>query len=281
MRRPDFRRPGQALRLGVASDGLALVKTSRLFGGAPLAIAEHRCDLFAPDALAPALRALLADVSPAGWPLSVVLADELVRLWQVAPPPGATRLGDLEAAATLRFQHLFGASPLEWRISADWDAARPFLAAAAPVALLEGLAAVARAHRFHLVEVGPQFVAAMNAWRRERRPGAWFGQVAGGVLSLAAYEGRTLAAVRSAPVPPGADRDWLEAHVAREALRVGIQRPERLQLCGAAPAHWASSPGRLKFACSLLERTGDDGWSDLARLARTGVATPGADGDRA
>ena len=134
MRRPDFRRPGQALRLGVASDGLALVKTSRLFGGAPLAIAEHRCDLFAPDALASALRALFADVSPAGWPLGVVLADELVRLWQVAPPPGATRLGDLEAAATLRFQHLFGASPLEWRISADWDAARPFLAAAAPVA---------------------------------------------------------------------------------------------------------------------------------------------------
>lgn len=277
----DRRRPGQALRLGVASDGLALVKTSRLFGGAPLAIAERRVDLFAPDALAPGLRALFADVVPQGWPVSVVLADDLVRLWQVAPPPGATRLGDLEAAATLRFQHLFGASASDWRISADWDAAHPFLAAAAPVALLDGLTAAAREHRFHLVEVAPQFVAAMNAWRRERRPGAWFGQVAGGVLSLAAFEGRALAAVRSAPVPPGADRDWLEAHVAREALRVGIARPERLQLCGAAPARWASSPGRLKFACSLLERGEDDGWSDLARLARTGVPAPGAAGEAA
>ena len=93
----------------------------------------------------------------------------------------------------------------------------------------------------------------------------------GGVLSLAAYEGRTLVAVRSIPVPPGADRDWLEAHVAREALRVGVSRPERVQLCGACPASWASSPGRLKFACSLLEQNTGDGWSDLARLAHTGA----------
>jgi hypothetical protein len=275
MRKLMQRRPGQALRLGVAADGLALVKTSRLFGGAPLVLAERPLDLFAPDALACGLRALFADaapnVGPRGWPLTVVLSDELVRLWQVAPPAGATRMGDLQAAATLRFQHLFGAAAAEWRISADWDARAPFLAAAAPNALLAGLNEAAREHGVHLVEVSPQFVAALNAWRRERRSGAWFGLVHGGVLSLAAYEGRQLAAVRSAPVPPAADRDWLEAHVAREALRVGIGRPERLQLCGAAPGDWASSLGRLKFACSLLEQNSGDGWSDLARLARTGA----------
>ncbi|WP_071363579.1 hypothetical protein [Massilia timonae] len=269
MRRLNFPPIGQALRLGVAAGGLALVKTSRLFGGAPLALSEQPLDLFAPDALARGLPMLFADLPVKGWPVSVVLADELVRLWQVPPPPGATRMGDLEAAAALRFQHLFGASGADWKISADWDAVDPFLAAAAPVALLDALAAAAREHGFHLVEVSPQFVAAMNAWRRERRPGAWFGLVHGGVLSLAAYEGRKLAAVRSAPIPAGADRDWLESHIAREALRVGIARPERLQLSGAAPAAWASSPGRLKFACSLLEQLDD--WSELARLARTGV----------
>jgi len=266
---PSLPRLGQVLRIGVAANGLALVKASRLFGGAPLALSEQPLDLFAPDALGPGLRMLLADLPVRGWPVSVVLADELVRLWQVAPPPGATRMGDLEAAAALRFQHLFGASSAEWKISADWDATDPFLAAAAPTALLDALAAAAHEHGFHLVEVSPQFVAAMNAWRRERRSGAWFGLVHGGVLSLAAYEGRQLAAVRSAPIPPDADRQWLDAHLAREALRVGIARPERLQLAGAAPAAWASSPGRLKFACSLLEQVDD--WSELARLARTGV----------
>ena len=266
------RRPGLALRLGVAADGLALVRTDRLFGGAPVLLAEHALDLFKPDALAPGLRALFAGHAPAGWPVTVVLADELARLWQVAPPAGATRLGDLEAAATLRFQHLFGAAAGDWRISADWDAADPFLAAAVPGALLDALLLGAREHRFHLVEACPQFVASLNGWRRARRPGAWFGQVAGGVLSLAAYDGRKLAAVRTAPIPAGADRAWLEAHVAREALRVGIERPERLQLCGAAPSAWASSPGRLKFACTLLGQDAGDGWSELARLASTGVA---------
>ncbi|MEW7850586.1 hypothetical protein AB2N08_18005 [Massilia aurea] len=273
MLRRTIRRFGQTLRLGVASDGLALVRVNRLFGGAPVLLAEQRLDLFAPDALALGLRALFADHAPAGWTVSVVLADELIRLWQVTPPQGATRMGDLEGAATLRFQHLFGAAPAEWVIRADWDAARPFLASAAPLNLLDGLMLAADAHRFHLVELKPQFVASLNRWRQARRPGAWFGQVHGGVLSLAAYDGATLAAVRSSPIPAGADRDWLEAHVAREALRVGVGRPERLQLCGAAPAAWGSSPGRLKFACSLFEDNAGDGWSDLARLARTGAAT--------
>ena len=267
-----LKRFGQAYRIGLGLKGLALVSTRRLFGDAPLTLAEQPCDLHEPDALAQGLRGLFAEFAPAGRPVSVVLADELVRLWQVAPPPGATRPADLEAACALRFQHLFGASALEWRISADWDAVHPFLACAAPAGLLAQLEQGAREHRFHLVEVVPQFVAAMNAWRRERRPGAWFGLVHAGVLTVAAYEGRSLAAVRTAPIPPGADREWLEAHVAREALRVGVGRPERLQLCGAAPKDWASSIGRLKFACTVFE-SGDDGaWSDLARLARTGSA---------
>lgn len=267
------RRPGQSLRVGVAAGGVALVKASRLFGGAPVAVAERHGDLAAPEGVVHALRGLFSDdVKPAGWPVTVVLADELVRLWQVTPPPGASRQGDLEAACALRFQHLFGGALLDWRVSADWNAVQPFLAAAMPASLLQQLETAAGELRFHLVEVVPQFVAAMNEWRRQRRPGAWFGLVQGGVLSLAAYDGRTLAAVRTAVIPPGADLGWLEAHVAREALRVGVGRPERLQLCGAAPSGWAGSAGHLKFACTLFESDEEQGWSDLARLARTGSA---------
>ncbi|KFI05604.1 hypothetical protein [Massilia sp. BSC265] len=268
-----MRRPfGQSLRLGIAADGLALLRVRGWPRAGVEVLAQPAVEAGAPDALAAGLRALLAEIDPRGWPVGVVLADELVRLWQVPPPQGATRLGDLQAAAALRHQHLFGAPPVEWRISADWDAARPFLAAAAPEALLALLESLAREHRFHLVEVAPQFVAAMNAWRRQRRPGAWFGLVHGGVLSIAAYEGSVLAAVRTAVIPQGADRDWLEAHVAREALRVGVGRPERIQLCGAAPGGWASSAGRLKFACTLLEDDSAD-WSPHVRLARTGVGS--------
>ena len=264
------RLPGQSLRLGLGHDSLALVRVGRVFGRGATVLAEARlADAHDSASLRQGLRALLAEVRVTGWPLSVVLADELVRMWQVAPPPNAARPADLEAAASMRYQALFGAPPGGWKIAADWQATRPFLAAALPLALIGVLEEAAREARCHLVEIVPQFVAAMNAWRRQHRPGAWFGLVHGQVLTLAAYDGRALAALRTAVVPPGADREWLESHVAREALRVGVGRPERVQVCGPAPRSWASHEGRLKFGCTLLDDE-SSGQPAAVRLARTG-----------
>lgn len=261
---------GYALRVGVAPDALALVRTSIWPHERALLLDEVRVDAEGPDALAAALAALLGRHPTRGWPLTLVLADELVRLWQVTPPAGSTRLADLQGAAALRFQALFGAGAAGWQIQADWSATQPFLAAALPQALLDALVGAARARPCHLIEIVPQFVAALNQYRKQRRPGAWFGLVHGGVLSVAAFDGKLLSAVRTAPIPSGADRDWLEGHVAREALRVGLGRPERLQICGPAPAGWASSLGRLKFACTVFEDETDAIWPDVARLALTG-----------
>jgi hypothetical protein len=269
--------PGQSLRLGIGHDSLALVRTSRVFARGATVLAEARCaDANDPQALGAALRTLLAEAGVAGWPVSVVLADELARMWQVAPPPGAAQPADLEAAAAMRFQALFGAPHAGWKIAADWQATRPFLAAALPASLLDVLEQAAREARCHLVEIVPQFVVAMNHWRKRHRPGAWFGLMHGQVLTLAAYDGALLAALRTAVVPPGADRDWLESHVAREALRVGVGRPERLQVCGPAPRSWASHEGRLKFGCTLLEDEDEEAVdhprSAAVRLACTGSA---------
>ena len=263
---------GYGLRLGVAPDGLALVRTG-FWPHERAQLLDHvRFEENGFDPIAREADALLAAHRNAGWLLRVVLSDELVRLWQVAPPVGAARMADLEAACALRYHALFGASPAGWQISADWNARRPFLAAAMPQALLGRLTQAAADQGFRLVEVAPQFVAALNQFRALRRPGAWFGLVHGGVLSVAAFDGKQLAAVRTAPIPEGADRDWLEGHVAREALRVGLGRPERLQVSGPAPQGWASSAGRLKFACTLFEDELDPLWPDSARLAMTGRA---------
>lgn len=263
---------GRALRIGIAPDGLALARTSLLPHERALLLGKVNAGGSDPAAIGVALAMLLGEHPVAGWPVTVVLSDDLVRLWQVTPPPGATRVADLEGAAALRFQALFGGSTAGWKISADWDATHPFLAAALPEALLAQLTQAAASQRFHLVEVVPQFVAALNQYRKQIRTGAWFGVVHGGVLSVAAFDGKQLAAVRTAPIPAGADRDWLEGHVAREALRVGLGRPERLQICGPAPRGWASSAGRLKFACTLFQDETDPLWPDSARLALTGRA---------
>ena len=134
---------GQALRIGVSAQAVSLLRTSRWRMGRatpPVTVlAEHA---FAPsadhlfDAIAQALRALLGEFELAGWPVSFVVADDLVRLWQITPPAGATRMADLEAAAGLRFHALYGDSPSAWQISADWDVQKPFFAAAMPRALL-------------------------------------------------------------------------------------------------------------------------------------------------
>jgi hypothetical protein len=262
---------GHALRVGVAPGALALLRTSIWPHERTLLLGDVRFDAAGgPAAMGNALTQLLGEQRTRGWPLTLVLADELVRLWQVTPPHNGARLADLHGAAALRFQALFGASAAEWQIQADWSATRPFLAAALPRPLLGSLLAAARARRCRVVEIVPQFVAALNQSRSERRPGAWFGLVHGGVLSIAAFEGKLLAAVRTAPIPPGADRDWLEGHVAREALRVGLGRPERLQIRGPAPKSWASSAGRLKFACTLLDDKLEPLWPDVARLALSG-----------
>jgi hypothetical protein len=264
------RLPGQALRLGVDHDSLALVRTGAWFGKGHAVVAELRLDgAHDAHALAAGLRTLLGQAQVAGWPVRVVLADELARMWQVAPPPQAASPADLEAAAVMRYASLFGSPPAGWTIAADWHATQPFLAAALPAALLGTLAQCAREARCTLVEVVPQFVAALNGWRRLRRPGAWFGLVHGQVLSLAAYDGAQLAALRTAVVPPGGGRDWLVSHVAREALRLGTARPQQLQVCGSAPRSWASDGEGLELACSLL---GDDApaASSAVRLACTG-----------
>jgi hypothetical protein len=253
------RRFGQALRLGVGHDGMALVQTSR-WGAHATLLSEH-AGAFDSAALA----ALLGE--HAGWPLTIVLADELVRLWQVTPPQHSTRLADLEAAAALRFQHLYGEPAASWRLSAGWNPDRPFLAAAMPRALLGALEQGAAS--LPLVEIVPQFIAAFNRWSAAINPGAWFGVVHDRVLTLGACDGGAIVAVRAAALPDGADAGWLDGHVAREALRLNLPAPSRLQLWGSVPAAWIGSGA---IACSRLGAGEQPGWTAAARLAASGSA---------
>lgn len=267
------KRFGQALRIGVAQHGLALVKTSR-WQGAPLeVIGEHRFDGAAVpgfEAIGAALRQLLADARCAGWPATVVLADDLARVWQVTPPQDSSRLADLEAAAALRFQSLYGEPASNWQLSAGWDAGKPFLAAAMPRHLLSLLQHAASEQQLALVEIVPQFIAGWNRWCGALKPGAWYGLVHDNVLTLGALDGAAVRAVRACALPDGASLEWLGQHVAREALRLNLPAPERLQLSGAAPAAWNNSSG-AGFACSLLAPGHGATLSGAARLAATGA----------
>ncbi|MET0267778.1 MAG: hypothetical protein ABW202_19460 [Duganella sp.] len=275
---------GQSLRIGIAPHAVSLLRVSRWRGEAVTVLAEHAITPSAAhpfDAIASALRALLGEQQLAGWPAALVLADELVRLWRVTPPPGATRLDDLEAAAGLRFQALYGEAPTAWNISADWDAAQPFFAAAVPRALLASLQAVADDCKLSIVGIEPHCIAAWNRWRRDIKPGAWFALVHEQLLTLAPLDAGGLRAVRTLPLPPSADADpaWLTQTLRREALLLDMAAPTLLQACGALPPGWArtaDAPGLI--ACEALDQAGRKGaalvtpLSGMARLALGGAA---------
>ncbi|RSZ57128.1 hypothetical protein HF313_10460 [Massilia atriviolacea] len=263
------RRFGQSLRVGIAPGAVALLKTSRFGGHAPELVAELAFDGGSdPASIAATLRQLLDGC--ASWPVSIVLADELARIWQVTPPAGSARLADLEAAAALRFQTLFGEPAGAWQLAAGWDAARPFLVAALPRQLLASIGQVCAAQRTPLVALAPQFVAGFNQWRASLKAGAWYGLVQQRVLTMAAIEDGAIRAVRAAALPDGADCDWLAAHVAREALRLNLSVPARLSVSGHAPAAWSKGATHPALACQLLGQGQGGGWSDCARLAATG-----------
>ncbi|TFW13956.1 hypothetical protein E4L96_18900 [Massilia arenosa] len=263
------RRIGQVLRLGVSASQLALVKGSRWGSSAEL-LDQCALDPAAPlEAIAPALHALLDSGDFSGWPVAVVVADDLARLWQVTPPANASRAADLEAAAALRFHSLYGDGPSNWAIAADWDPVRPFIAAALPRALTGMLEQAAVDKKMSIVQLVPHFVAAWNRWQGQVRAGSWFGVLHEGVLTAGVTQGRRVVAVRAFAVPAHADSMWLAGQLNREALLLGVEAPDALTLCGSVPSAWNRQDGPL--ACTVLG-SHDSDRSPAERLALAGAA---------
>ena len=261
------RRFGQSLSVGVTEGALALALTSRW--GPSRVLDEVAFDGAHRDGLASALARLLGSAH-ARWPVSFVVADDMARIWRVTPPAGAARMADLEAAAALRFQSLFGETPAGWSIRAGWDAAQPFMAAAMPHPLLAALTQAATGQRMPVIGIEPHVVVALNAARAALRNGAWFGLVHEGVITVGAPKDGRVDSVRAAAVPAGAGAGWLATHVAREALLLGVPEPRMLVLAGPVPESWlGGSPG---LACALAAPQRDRALSPAAQLALAGSA---------
>jgi hypothetical protein len=267
-----------AVRIGLSRTGVALMQTSGWMRIHCRLVAEAAWaeDELASERLAARLEGLFAEHRCTGLPASVILADEWVRLFIVTPPQNATRLLDCRAAAAMRFQALYGESAAAWQLEADWHARLPFLACAVPQALLTALRAATGQHRMTVTQIVPQFIAAWNRWRHALEPGAWFGLVQSDTLTLGAIAQQRLRAIRVARIPdsPARPTQWLFEHVGREALRLSVPVPDRLQLCGRLERHWAGTTiGSL--TCEHLES--DQPASNVvplsacAMLAYTGV----------
>jgi len=232
----------QSLRIEVTPQALRLLRVRRWSKAAPELLAEQALSTevlpsgAVAEVLPGALAGLLSGQDVSGSVACFVLSDELVRLWQVTPPVQAARLADLEGATALRFHTLYGEAPAAWHISADWNAAAPFMAAAIPRLLKSVIENAAGQHGLTVTAIMPNFVAAWNCHAGALKNGAWFGVAQANVLALAACEEGQLRALRHIAIPHGADHYWLTQAAQREALLLGLQQPTLIQLSGDVPA---------------------------------------------
>ncbi|WP_150574764.1 hypothetical protein [Pandoraea aquatica] len=181
--------------------------------------------------------------------LDIVIDDRLARLWMTTPPTGATRLSDIEGAATMRFAHLFGEMPEHWQIAGDWQVTHPFCTVALPRALVDTLTVTAQACRVPIVGIAPQFVRAWNRWQRHCRTPGWFAVMHDGLLRLGITEGTPvrLHAMHEVPMPPDPDIYWLAQTLSRTAMLTGTAPVTTLHLCGTVP-----NEGRVTLAALNL-----------------------------
>jgi len=249
---------GGELHIGVARSAVALLHQGHWPRRRSTILGESSCASEPaelsdrPEPLLATLDALLGASACRARAARVVLADDWTRTWMVTPPGNGSRLADCQAAASARFQTLYGESTSGWQLTADWQARTPFLACALPLPLLSGLQQVAAQHRLVLLEVVPHFVAAWNRWHRRLLPGAWFGVVHDDDVVLAAVAGHGLQVLRPVRRTVDADAAWLRLTVEREAMRCVLPVPPGIVLCGDVPASW-SDPGAVGWFCTHLE----------------------------
>lgn len=266
------------LRIGISKNAIALMLVSGWFKPRSVLLAEQNfadSSAVTIEQIALTLRAMLTASACRGLPTSIVLADTYSRMLMVTPPQNASRREDCRAAAAQRFFTLYGEPASGWQISADWHARRPFLACALPRDLLNMLAQIGAQFDLKLLALTPQFIAAWNRWHRQIEADSWFGVVHADALTFAVQQRRRIVAVRSMPMPIASwdAPDWLPQQLAREALRLNLPAPQRLQMCGALEADWLTRTiGAL--VCTRLDATPNK-WQSSSQsavaLARTGL----------
>jgi hypothetical protein len=267
------------LHIGVSRAGLAVARSQGWFRPqihqvADISLPAEGTTLSAKLPLA--LASALAEEKGALRTATVVLADDLVRLFIVEPPHNAARFQDYVSAAHMRFQALYGETLADWHLDADYHTAMPFLACAVPKDLLHAINITAANERLILLEVVPQFIACWNTWSDQLDDCAWLATVQQNTLTVGALQKQRITMVRSIPLPPTArnDETWLAGHVSMEAMRWNLPAPQSVHLYGDFPKHWISAT-KSGLKCLQLgsqnKDTHDASMSPGLILAHTGL----------
>ena len=154
--------------LGLSATGLAMAW--RRANGALVHRVASVANAEVPDTVAgwmketPELAALLD-----GRPVSVTLAEDLVRWWLVTTPPGARSLAELEAFAKLRHEELFGQELDGGTMACRWRLDGPSVCCAQAASAVACADALVARLGWRLSEVCPATQRLIDLWRTKKR----------------------------------------------------------------------------------------------------------------
>lgn len=234
--RPPLRIALARDRITVLQPGGVLVRKHAVLVDEAIALASADIDAVLPQQLAAAL-ALLAMLPKRA---HIVLADDLVRYFMVTPVPHSARLSDCQAAAQMRFEHLYAEPAAAWTIDADWDALSPFLACAVSKRLIANLHTSLDGAGLQPVSILPHFIATWNGKHAQRHGNAWLVSTHRSQLTIGVTAHGKPVAVRAIIAADGAvrDRAWLSQQIDSEALRLGVAPPHAVDVFGDIPNDW-------------------------------------------
>lgn len=176
--------------------------------------------------------------------------DSYARFWMVSPPTHATDFGDLQAAASLRFDTLFSAPVSEWRIEAEWQAGQEFLACALPKNLLAEveLALSSVSGRIHLQRCVPYFLDCWNLAADGKSSRATCFTVTADTtttVSLLDESGQRIRAIFSLPLTADSDAniEEIERRIGAYCMQRDLLLPEEVLLTGQVPEQMTTIQG--------------------------------------
>ncbi|WP_175884279.1 hypothetical protein [Burkholderia sp. BCC0044] len=227
----------ETVQLVVAQDHVSFFRRSAMNAVGPVVPLSVPILASVEDAVA----SCFADEQKTKFAVDIVVSDAYTRFWIVVPPKNVSTRRDLRLCMLLRFEELFGDSPDNWSLQADWHATRPFIASAIPLSLVNAIRTGMSSRCLSVERCVPHFVAEWNKYYRSFHQGeTWFAVLSDSTFTAALIQNRQIGFIRKVQHQIGEETslNTVVSTLRCLALHHHGSSPQTVILSGDVPEAW-------------------------------------------